>query len=81
MKPLKSGFTVLGFSKDSFGCCALHSLCQLGKDDCAIEEHDPEAKDYCHCYQRNHHSVSKKQSNHQEDTLLVVGNDGQLSLF
>lgn len=88
----KSSFTVLGFSKTGFGCCGNHFSCQLGKLDCAIEDKDPEAKNYCHCYQRNHRpyrsvepirienpAVQKEEV--KTEVELFVANDGQLMLF
>jgi hypothetical protein len=46
MKMTNSDYTSLGFSKNYFSCCSSHKECQLGKLDCALEDKDPEAKEY-----------------------------------
>ena len=84
MKTTSSDYTLLGFSKNHFSCCSSHKECQLGKLDCAIEDKDPEAKDYCNCYHRNHHSnrvVKPIKKVTQEDFFLPIEDDGQLSMF
>lgn len=53
-KTNRSGFTKLGFTKSGFGACAHWNVCNMGKNDCYYASKDPEVKDYCHCYQRNH---------------------------
>lgn len=92
MSKIKSGFTTLGFSKTSFGCCGNHIRCQLGKLDCAIEGKDPEAKSYCHYYQRKHNSswgvepIRRVKPAVQKEEVktefeLSVAHDGQLMMF
>lgn len=44
MKLGNSGYTLLGYSKSGFGCCAHHNKCELGRLACVIEDRDPEAK-------------------------------------
>ncbi|MGY3716101.1 hypothetical protein ACWE42_11315 [Sutcliffiella cohnii] len=72
-----SNYTVLGFSKAGFGCCGHHVQCKLGTLDCAIEMRDPEAKLYCHCFQRNQYLSSKEEKNN----IFEQEEDGQLSMF
>ena len=86
------GYTALGFSKSGFSCCGNHYICQLGQLDCAIVKQDPEAKYYCHCYQRNHDSklvtepirifetVTKKEGSETECEFAIT-NSGQLCMF
>ena len=50
----RSGFTSLGFSKSGFGCCGHWQTCSMGKLECHYATIDPEVKEYCHCYKRNH---------------------------
>lgn len=38
-----SGYTILGYSKNNFGCCAHHNECKLGRLSCVIEDRDPQA--------------------------------------
>jgi hypothetical protein len=85
MEKLNSHYTVLGFSKTSFGCCGNHSICQLGVLDCAIEDRDLEAKNYCNCYQRNHKPTKEIMPKTRKETKtefhLSQEEDGQLSMF
>jgi hypothetical protein len=85
MEKSNSHYTVLGFSKTSFGCCGRHSICQLGILNCAIEDRDPEAKDYCICYQRNHKPTKVIKPITRKDTKTEFQfsqeEDGQLSMF
>lgn len=57
--------TKIGFSKH-FGCCSNHSICQLGRLECVYEKIDPEVKNACACYQRNH---SKNDYDHSKGDI------------
>lgn len=84
----------LGFS-DSFGCCGHWQFCSMGVGDCYYESIDPEAKNGCHCYQRNHkNGKSKAQTEdtfslfdtklnekQREEETFQVNEKGQLSFF
>jgi hypothetical protein len=59
-KSNRAGVTSLGFSKSGFGCCGHFSTCSMGKLECYYATIDPEVKDYCHCYQRNHSAPKEK---------------------
>ncbi|UAL49817.1 hypothetical protein K7887_22115 (plasmid) [Sutcliffiella horikoshii] len=63
----RTGFTKLGFAK-GFSCCGHFTECNMGKSDCYWEEQDPEAKEYCTCYQRNQ---QKKSSDKIVETLNI----------
>lgn len=54
MNKPRTGFTKLGFSKTNFSACSNWNSCSMGKLSCVLEEIDPEAKEYCNCYQRHH---------------------------
>ncbi len=85
MGKVSTGHTVFGFSKKGFSCCHLHRKCQLGRLSCVVDSIDPEAKDYCHCYQRNHSNAKPKvpavKKEHKEDFILAVEDDGQFTMF
>lgn len=49
----KTDVTATGFSKKSFGCCARHHLCEMGKKGCFYEEIDKEVPLLCAAFQRN----------------------------
>ncbi|WP_374724219.1 hypothetical protein [Calidifontibacillus erzurumensis] len=51
-----ANFTKTGFSKAGFACCGHWQECQMGKLECIYAESDPEVKNYCKCYVRNHNS-------------------------
>lgn len=53
-KSNRAGFTSLGFSKSGFGCCGHWETCSMGKYECHYDTIDPEVKNYCNCYKRNH---------------------------
>lgn len=53
MNQQRAGYTKGGFSK-GFSCCSRWKECSMGKLNCALEYTDPEAKEYCSCYKRNH---------------------------
>lgn len=55
----RSGFTKFGFSKNGFSACGHFSFCSLGKGECYWSERDPEVKEYCFCYIRNHNRADK----------------------
>ena len=87
-RPLRAGFTKLGFSKAGFGCCGHHSKCNMGRQQCHYEKIDPEVKDYCAAYARNHKQeaiqdpsffIAKKENLPEID--LTEDKGGQLALF
>lgn len=57
MTSSRTGFTKIGFTKSGFGCCGHFAFCDMGKTSCFYEESDPEAKEYCAAYIRNHSAV------------------------
>lgn len=62
----RSGFTKSGFSKQGIDACGFHLKCNLGKNECYWSKIDPEVKNYCTCYKRNHvdhNSGSKGEDN------------------
>lgn len=59
-KSNRTGFTKLGFSKSGFGACSQWASCSMGKFECHYAAVDPEVKEYCHCYQRNHYTPKQK---------------------
>lgn len=85
MKANNSGYTILGYSKSTFGCCTHHNKCKLGRLACVIEERDPEAKEYCMCYQQHHKNknpfVLKAFTKKEEKFSFPIDEDGQLRSF
>jgi len=79
MKKQNSGFTALGFSKSSFSCCSHFQICEMGKLECAIEDRDPEAKEYCNCYLRHRRTISNTKG--AQEYKFIVSEDGQMSFF
>lgn len=67
----RAGFTKLGFTKASFSCCGHFSFCNMGKGDCFWGTLDPEAKEYCNCYQRNRRIKSANDNASAEVSLIV----------
>lgn len=65
MNQQRAGYTKGGFSK-GFSCCSRWKECSMGKLNCALEYTDPEAKEYCSCYKRNHEHRNLTQSNLDE---------------
>ena len=53
MKTTTGSTTVTGFSKAGFSCCSRWKSCNMGET-CSYEMEDPEAKEFCRCYQRKH---------------------------
>lgn len=51
MKSTTGSTTVTGFSKAGFSCCSRWKSCNMGEI-CSYEMEDPEAKEFCRCYQR-----------------------------
>lgn len=88
----KNGVTSTGFSRNAFGCCARHALCEMGKAKCFYEDIDPEVLTLCAAYKRQHNKkeheildyglfrVENKMVVETEENLNEE-NDGQLSLF
>lgn len=82
----------LGFS-DSFSCCSHWQHCLQGIDTCYYESIDPEVKDGCHCYQRNHgivkisvqendlFTLGEESPSEKQKDEFSYGENGQLSLF
>lgn len=66
MNQQRAGYTKGGFSK-GFSCCSRWKECSMGKLNCALEYTDPEAKEYCSCYKRNHEY--RKQKPNKSDEL------------
>lgn len=60
MRKQKNGFTKIGFSRAGFAACSHYKECDMGKDPCFYENIDPEVKEYCFCYQRNHSSQGQE---------------------
>lgn len=91
----KTGVTATGFSRSSFGCCARHHLCEMGRKSCYYEDKDPEVLTLCAAYRRQHENkeVGTVEVEQPELSLLAITeecreseqyqeqNDGQLSLF
>lgn len=46
--------TVTGFSRNGFGCCARHMLCEMGKKSCYYAELDTELPMLCAAFKRHH---------------------------
>ncbi|MEX3623612.1 hypothetical protein [Viridibacillus arvi] len=90
----KTGVTATGFSRSSFGCCARHHLCEMGRKGCFYEDKDPEVPTLCAAYLRN---AGKKEKQPKQSIFTIIDNsptteekprealqenpDGQLSLF
>ena len=53
--------TKKGFSKNGFGCCGHHKVCDMGRNRCVYEESDPEVLRLCLCYQRHHQNEIRHQ--------------------
>jgi hypothetical protein len=77
----KTGVTQTGFSKSSFGCCARHFICEMGKKECFYQNIDPEVPKLCAAYRRNHGKNVKSSKEEEWTETFKVGTDGQLSLF
>lgn len=77
MKPI-SGTTKTGFSKAGFSCCSFWNQCNMGKDTCYYDVNDPEVKEYCRCYIRNH---AKKKEDNDFKQKSVVQTVETLDLF
>jgi hypothetical protein len=77
----KAGFTKTGFSKAGFAACSHFNECLMGKLSCYYEKIDPEVKEYCFCYQRNHGSDTTIELNTPEKQKDNNEEDMQLSFF
>lgn len=91
------GFTKIGFSKAGFACCSHYTFCDMGKSSCFYADADPEAKEYCAAYIRNHSTIAapdvsivdvpinlppaEKVNQSESDILANEKSGGQLSLF
>lgn len=79
----RAGFTKTGFSR-SFGCCSRFELCQMGKGQCFYETIDPEVRDGCAAYRREHLQVQVNVPLKDEPQKELTEKDEeytQLSLF
>lgn len=59
-KSNRTGFTKLGFTKAGFSACSRWASCSMGKLECHYATIDPEVKEYCRCYQRNHYTPKQE---------------------
>lgn len=75
----RQGFTKTGFTKNGFSCCSSWHMCDYGKNGCVIADRDSEAKEYCHCFQRNN-QFKKEQVNKsiELETLFNSEDDTEL---
>lgn len=66
----KTDVTVTGFSKKSFGCCARHHLCEMGKKGCFYEEIDKEVPSLCAAFRRNNNSTMNTNKVEQKELVF-----------
>lgn len=89
---IRAGFTKTGFSKTNLACCSHYAFCDMGKLKCHYDITDPEVKEYCAAYIRNHSNKPSVESimtstlgkEDEEKNMieeLVEQENGQYSLF